>query len=135
LSSDVVINLPILKHHGGASVTAAMKNLMGVVWDRRFYHRAGLDDCIADFCKFKRPTLNIIDAYRVMMSSGPRGTANSKYSNLKTIIISTDIVAVDVAAIRTFGAEPSKIKYVTQAGKSGVGNMNLDELKIQRISL
>jgi uncharacterized protein (DUF362 family) len=135
LSSDVVINLPILKHHGGTGVTAAMKNLMGVVWDRRFYHRNGLDDCITDFCKFKRPTLNVIDAYKVMLSSGPRGNANSRYSNPKMVIISTDIVAADVAAIRTFGTEVSKIKYVTLAGESGVGNINLDEMKIQRISL
>jgi len=135
LSSDVIINLPILKHHGGTGVTAAMKNLMGVVWDRRFYHRNGLDDCIADFCKFKRPTLNVIDAYKVMISSGPRGNANSRYSEPKMVIISTDIVAADVAAIRTFGTEISRIKYVTLAGESGIGNTNLDELKIQRISL
>ena len=135
LSSDVIINLPILKHHGGAGMTAAMKNLMGVVWDRGEYHRSGLNDCIADFCKFKRPTLNIIDAYKVMTTSGPRGTANSKYASHKMLIITTDIVAADVAAARTFGAEPSKFRYITQAGESGVGNLNLDELKIQRISL
>ena len=135
LSSDVIINLPILKHHGGAGVTAAMKNLMGVVWDRRNYHRSGLDDCIADFCMFKRPTLNVIDAYKVMLTSGPRGTANSKYSNPKMLIFSTDIVAADTAAIRTFGAEPSKTKYLKKAAESGTGNMNLEELDIQRISL
>ena len=135
LSSDVIINLPILKHHGGASMTAAMKNLMGVVWDRRFYHRNGLNDCIADFCKFKRPTLNVIDAYKVMTTSGPRGTANSKYVNHKMIIISTDIVAADTAAAKTFGTEPSSLKYLKQAAESGVGNINLEELKIQRISL
>jgi uncharacterized protein (DUF362 family) len=135
LSSDVVINLPILKHHGGAGMTAAMKNLMGVVWDRGFYHRSGLNDCIADFCSFKRPTLNIIDAYKVMSSSGPRGNANSKYTNHKMIIIATDIVAADVAAAKTFGAEPSSIEYITKAAESGVGNINLDELRIQRISL
>ena len=135
LSSDVIINLPILKHHGGAKVTAAMKNLMGVVWDRRQYHRAGLDDCIADFCRFKRPTLNVIDAYKVMLTSGPRGNANSRYSEPKMIIFSTDIVAADTAAVRTFGAEPSDIRYLMTAGESGIGNMNLDELNVQRISL
>jgi uncharacterized protein (DUF362 family) len=70
-----------------------------------------------------------------MMTSGPRGTANSKYSNLKMMIFSTDIVAADVAAVRTFGAEVSDIKYLVRAGESGIGNINLDEIKIQRISL
>ena len=135
LSSDVIINLPILKHHGGTSMTAAMKGLMGVVWDRWFYHRSGLDSCIADFCMFKRPTLNVIDAYKVMLTSGPRGNANSKYSNPKMIIISTDIVAADAAAAKTFGTEISKIKYLVQAGERGIGNIDLDKINIQRISL
>ena len=135
LSSDVIINLPVLKHHSGTTVTAAMKNLMGVVWDRRFYHRAGLDDCIADFCMFKRPTLNVIDAYKVMMTGGPRGNARSTFTYPRMVIISTDIVAADVAATMTFGAEVSQVRYIVKGGERGVGNINLDELKIQRISL
>ncbi|MDR1810983.1 MAG: DUF362 domain-containing protein, partial [Prevotella sp.] len=31
LDSDVWINLPILKHHGGANLSISMKNLMGIV--------------------------------------------------------------------------------------------------------
>ena len=33
LSSDVLINVPVLKHHGGAGMTAALKNYMGMVWE------------------------------------------------------------------------------------------------------
>jgi len=33
LQSDVLINVPVLKSHGGARLTVAMKNLMGIVWD------------------------------------------------------------------------------------------------------
>ena len=36
LESDLIINIPILKHHGGARMTSAMKNLMGVVWIEDF---------------------------------------------------------------------------------------------------
>ena len=89
LDSDVIINVPILKHHGGARMTAAMKNLMGVVFDRRFYHSNGLHQCIADFTTISRkPTLNIIDAYNVMMRNGPRGVSVSDLVNRKMLLIS-----------------------------------------------
>jgi len=42
LDSDVFINVPVLKHHEGARMTACMKNLMGIVWNRGFYHRNDL---------------------------------------------------------------------------------------------
>ena len=73
LDSDVFINVPVLKHHSGALMTAAMKNLMGVVWDRRFYHTHDMPQCIADFVTAVRPALNIIDAYHPMVRNGPRG--------------------------------------------------------------
>ena len=38
LNSDVWINVPILKNHGGANLTISMKNHMGIVWDRGFFH-------------------------------------------------------------------------------------------------
>ena len=67
LESDVFINVPVLKHHGSSHLSVAMKNLMGIVWDRGFYHGNGLHQCIADFCLFRKPDLNIVDAYRVTM--------------------------------------------------------------------
>ena len=38
LGADVFINVPVLKSHGGARLSVAMKNLMGVVWDRGEWH-------------------------------------------------------------------------------------------------
>jgi len=42
LESDVFINVPILKHHSSGRLTVGMKNLMGVVWDRRYWHQNNL---------------------------------------------------------------------------------------------
>ncbi|MBN2572377.1 MAG: DUF362 domain-containing protein, partial [Ignavibacteriales bacterium] len=38
LESDVFINVPILKNHGSAKLTIAMKNLMGINWNRGYWH-------------------------------------------------------------------------------------------------
>jgi uncharacterized protein (DUF362 family) len=133
LDCDVFINVPVLKHHSSAHLSIAMKNLMGVVKNRMEYHLTGLDQCIADFCLYRKPDLNIVDAYRVLMSQGPSGPSNPQYANVqmkKTLLISRDIVAVDAAAAKIFGKEPENIGYIKIAHAQKTGNMNLKELKI-----
>lgn len=135
LNSDVFINVPILKHHASARVTIAMKNLMGIVWDRRFWHRNDLHQCIADFCLFSKPTLNVVDAYRVLTRNGPRGVSEADVLLTRNLLISTDIVAIDAAATRVFGSEPDEIPHIVIGHDMGIGNMNLQQLSINRISL
>lgn len=136
LESDVIINLPILKHHGGARMTAAMKNLMGVIWDRRHYHRTDLHQCIADFTTIdKKPTLNIIDAYSVMMRNGPRGVSTADLATKKMLLLSTDMVAIDTAAARILEAQPDEIAYIAMAAALNTGIADLSKLKIERITI
>jgi len=135
LEHDVLINVPVLKHHKGARATIAMKNLMGVVWDRPAYHRQGLQECIADFCLFRKPTLNIVDAYRVTMDNGPQRARPEDIALKKMLLVSTDIVAVDSAAVRILGSTCEQAEHIAIGHRKGVGNMNLDEINIQRIAL
>lgn len=136
LSSDVFINVPVLKHHGSARLTIAMKNLMGIIWDRRYWHRNNLHQCIADFGTFyRKPDLNVVDAYRVMKQNGPRGVSAKDVVMLKSLIISKDMVAADAAAALLFGTEPSEIPYLRMAAEMKVGTLDLNQLNIQRIRL
>jgi len=135
LSSDVFINVPVLKNHGGAGITVTMKNLMGIVWDRRFWHANDLHQCIADFAMYRKPDLNVVDAYRVMKRNGPRGVSVDDVVLMRSQIISTDMVASDVAACKLFGTDPQSVKHIRIAGETGVGNPNLETLKISRISV
>ena len=135
LDSDVFINVPVLKHHASARVTIAMKNLMGIVYDRRYWHRNDLQQCIADFCLFSKPTLNVVDAYRVMTRNGPKGVSEDDVVLTRNLLVSPDIVAVDAAATRVFGSEPDEIPHITIGHDMGIGNMNLQELSINRITL
>ena len=133
LSSDVFINIPVLKEHGSAGLTICMKNLMGAVWDRGFWHRNNLHQCIADFPAFRKPDLNIIDAYYVMKRNGPRGTSKDDLAVMKSQIISTDIVAADAAAAKLFGMNPESISYINIADEMKIGTKDLDKLSIKRI--
>ena len=135
LESDVFINVPVLKHHSSADLSIAMKNLMGVVWDRMWWHRNDLHQCIADYCTHRPPDLNVIDAYRVMMKNGPRGVSVNDVTTYKSQIISADIVAADAAATKLFGSEPEDVAYITHAADLGVGTYDLSSLNINRIKL
>ncbi len=135
LDSDVFINVPVLKNHGSAKVTISMKNLMGVVWDRGYWHRNGLNQCIADFPTFRQPDLNIVDAYAVMKRNGPRGVSEADLVNLKTLIVSPDIVAADSAAAKMYGLEPNEVSYISMASELDLGKMDLDSVAIKKIKI
>jgi uncharacterized protein (DUF362 family) len=136
LEADVFINVPILKDHNSTVMTCSMKNMMGVVWDRGYWHSNNLHQCIADCASFeKRPALNIIDCYRVMVKHGPRGVSREDVVQMKSQIITTDWVAGDAAAAKMLGADPLKIDYIPLAHGMGLGNMKLDELNIRRIKI
>ena len=121
MGADVFINVPILKHHSSSMVTVGMKNLMGVVWDREYWHRNDLHQCIADFASYRRPELTVVDAYNVMKQNGPRGVSASDVVPMKSQIVSTDFVAADAAAAKLFGAEPDDIRYIQLAAQMNLG--------------
>lgn len=137
---DAWINVPILKTHGGARMTISMKNFMGIVWDRRFFHANDLHQCIADCSTFeKMPVLNIVDAYRVMTQNGPKGKGIEDVQLAKALFISPDIVAVDTAAVKFFAQfKEMKLDEVTHIGlaeKLNIGTTDISKLKVERIRL
>lgn len=136
LGTDVFINVPILKDHNSTRMTCALKNMMGVVWDRGFWHSNDLNQCIADYALFeKKPALNIIDCYNVMVKHGPQGVSKEDVVQMKSLIITSDWVAGDAAASKMLGVDTERIEYIPKAHKMGLGNMNLDSLNIRRIKM
>jgi uncharacterized protein (DUF362 family) len=113
----------------------SMKNLMGVVWDRRYWHRNDLHQCIADFATYYKPTLNVLDAYFVMKDNGPRGSSMDDVVQMKSLLISTDMVAIDVAGAKLMGKEPMDMRFIQLAAAAKVGRSDLNALNIKRITL
>lgn len=132
LESDVFINVPILKNHSSADLTIGMKNLMGNVWDRGFWHANDLHQCIADFTSWRKPDLTVVDAYYVMKKNGPRGVSKDDVVTMKSQIVATDIVAADAAAAKLFGKKPEDVEHIKIADEMKLGTMKLDKLSIYR---
>ncbi len=140
LDCDVWFNVPILKTHRGTHMTLALKNYMGIVWDRQFFHGNDLQQCIADCATYvKRPALNVVDGYRVMKSNGPRGLSAADAVVMKGLFISPDIVAVDTAAVkfaqRVTEQELSAVTHIEKARQLKLGTTNLESLHVKRISV
>ncbi|MDO5309171.1 MAG: DUF362 domain-containing protein [Planctomycetia bacterium] len=140
LDCDCWFNVPVLKNHGGARMTICMKNLMGIVWDRRAFHQKGLDQCIADIGTLEKPAaLNIVDAYRIMKTNGPRGRDDKDVSQPKGLFMSTDPVAVDTAAVKFFNQfQPmpvENVKYLPLGEELGLGVTDASKLTQARIKI
>ncbi|MDR2685127.1 MAG: DUF362 domain-containing protein [Prevotellaceae bacterium] len=142
LDSDVWINVPILKHHGGANMSLAMKNHMGICWDRRIFHNKDLQQCIADICTLdKRPVLNVIDGYRLLKQNGPQGKSEADVVDAKALFMSQDIVAVDTAAVKFFNSAAKinvpleHVGHIACGQALKLGTMNIDNINIKRIKL
>lgn len=135
LDADLVINVPIAKNHGGARLTLALKNLLGVVQDRGAFHARGLHQTIADLSTAVRPQLTVIDAVRILTANGPTGGNLDDVKRLDTVIVSADPVAADAYAAGLFGMKPEAVDHIRLAAEMGLGRIDLDALKIEEIGV
>jgi uncharacterized protein (DUF362 family) len=135
LDADTVINVPIAKTHGSATLTLGMKNLMGVIQDRNTLHARGLHQCIADLNSGLRPQLTIVDAIRILTANGPTGGNLDDVKRLDTIIASADVVAADAYATGLFGMKPADVKYIKLGAEMGLGTLDLENIKIEEIAV
>lgn len=129
LDADVFINMPIAKHHAGSEVTLALKNLMGVNWDRLRFHQTDLHQCIAELGTCVRHDLVIMDANNVLLTNGPGGPGEVRRG--LQVIAGTDPVAVDAFTARTYFGDPAGVRHIRIAHELGVGEMDLATLKIR----
>lgn len=132
LNTDVLIDIPIAKHHNLAGLTLGIKNLMGLIRDRGAIHQ-NLGQRLADLTSVLHPDLTIVDAVRVLMDNGPTGGDLGDVKEMNTVIASSDIVAADSFATTLFGMQPDDIDYIRLAGQMGLGQNNLKELRIEEI--
>jgi uncharacterized protein (DUF362 family) len=130
LSADVYINVPVAKHHGLSRLTLGLKNVMGIMGGNRGSIHKNLDQALADITAGFRPHLTIIDATRILTAHGPQGGDLADVKVLNKVIASTDVVAADAYATTLFGLKPADIAVTVAAYKRGLGEMNLDKMRI-----
>ena len=134
LNADLVIDVPIAKHHSLAKLTLAMKNLMGVISKRSAMH-SNLGQRLADLASLVRPGLVVVDAVRILMDNGPTGGKLEDVRKMDTVIATADIVAADSYAATLFGRQPLDLDYVRAGTEMGLGRSDLGNLRIEELSV
>lgn len=117
MDCDFFINLPKLKTHAEAGMSAAMKNLMGCVvgLDKQKIHR-NLSANILNLNRLIEPDLHIVDAIIAMEGTGP---SRGKPVAVNTILTATDGLLVDLVAARLAGMREHEVGYLRLARQRG----------------
>ena len=142
--ADVLINLPIMKTHGIAGVTGALKNHLGTVPNASAFHR---DTCqyvadISALAPIKAKTrLCLCDALYGLYNGGPQYIPRFRWDYCG-VVASADPVALDAVLAEILKAKrlenkltefPRPILHVTRAAELGLGVADL--AKIKRLEL
>ena len=106
LAADIFINVAVAKTHNASLVSLCMKNLMGVQGGDRGKMHQEIHQNLADLNVIIRPTLNILDATRVLAREGPGGGRKDFVAAAKTIVCGTSAVTVDA-----WGADPAHLPW------------------------
>jgi len=132
VEADKMINVPIAKHHSLCRVTLGMKNLLGAIGDPRNQLHQKLDQAEIDLAAFFKPTLTVLDAYRILIRNGPQGGRPSDTKLMKTVVAGKDYVAVDALGATFFDILPAELPFLKIASQKGFGEINLEKLRLEK---
>jgi uncharacterized protein (DUF362 family) len=141
LEVDVLVNIPVAKHHTGTVLSGNLKNLMGGA-DRetnRTFH-AGSDgygdldllcQSIVDLNTVRKPSLCVADATVVLASNGPAGPGD--LLKPQKVVVGTDAVAVDAYCARLHQRSPKDLLLLNRAVAAGLGRLDIEKLVVKEL--
>ena len=136
LTADKMINIPVAKHHSLTGASLGMKNWYGILGGQRHRLHQRIHESLADLADFMRPTLTLIDAYRVLLRNGPGGGNLEDVALKKTLIAGADPVALDAYAAKAYwDLDPQKLPYLKLASDRGLGTVNFENLRVAQAFL
>ncbi|MEN6451989.1 MAG: DUF362 domain-containing protein [Thermoguttaceae bacterium] len=118
LDADLIVSMPKLKTHHWIGMTAAMKNLFGVLpgvvygWPKNVLHYAGIPENVVDINASLPRRIAIVDGIVCMEGDGPiLGTPKP----LGLLAVGLNLTALDATLARLMGFNPAKIPYLAMA--------------------
>jgi uncharacterized protein (DUF362 family) len=132
VEADKIINVPIVKHHSLCRATLGMKNWLGAIGGSRNQLHQKLDQAMVDLAAFFKPTLTVLDAYRILVRNGPQGGRPSDTKLLKTVVAGVDYVAVDAMGASFLEIPPQELLYLRLGKEKGLGEFQLEKLRIEK---
>ncbi len=138
--ADVLINIGKLKTHGLTTMTAAVKNLFGLLpgTTKMEYHAIYQDPkqfckMLVDLCEAAKPQLSIVDAIVGMEGEGPSG---GKPRAMNALLAGTNPHAVDAICARIMGLEAHEAPVLAEAMARGlVGDVEVVGAQVDSLRL
>lgn len=132
--ADGIINVPKLKTHGFTLITAAVKNMFGVIpgLKKAEYHAkmpdlSAFSKLLVDIASGVKTRLNVMDA--VLSMEGP-GPTRGKPIHTGMLLASEDPFSLDVVGAKIAGIDPSSVSTITEAAARGLGPSTIDEIEV-----
>jgi len=136
IAADKMINFPVAKSHSLTGVTLGMKNWYGILGGARNRLHQRIHESLADLADVMRPTLTLIDAYRVLIRNGPTGGSLADVLLKKTLVAGTDPVALDAYVAKAYwDFEPSQLRYLRLAQNRGLGRMDFANVRTEVVKV
>jgi len=130
LAADKVINIPAVKHHSLTGASLGMKNWYGILGGPRQRLHQRIHESLTDLADFMRPSLTILDAYRVLVRNGPGGGNPADVTLKKTVIAGTDPVALDAYAAKAYwDLDWHTLRYLKLAAERQLGIVDFERVR------
>jgi uncharacterized protein (DUF362 family) len=142
---DLVCSVPMMKTHTLATVTLAMKNLIGLYPGTEYYSvrswlhdraaergSAGVAYEVIDMNRAVKTGLSVIDATSAMEGNGP---FNGTLVDMGLIIAGTSPLATDIVGATIMGFESDQIPAISLAHKAGMEPAYLSDIEIRGLDI
>ncbi len=124
LEADFIINLPKMKSHVMTGMTAACKNMFGIIpglkkseWHMRFPDKERFGQMLIDLLETVPPQLAILDGILAMEGNGPGG---GDPREVGILMASEDMLNMDLAIAYMMGLSPKRVPYLRAANQRGL---------------
>ncbi len=77
-----------------------------------------------------KPTLSILDGYRVLFRNGPTGGSLDDVRLAKTLVAGVNPVCIDAYGAQFFDKTAAEYKWLVEANARGMGEIDLGKLTI-----
>ncbi len=143
-NADLICSVPMMKTHGLANVSLALKNVgiggfPGLIYGtvRSEVHKkatelepTGTSTTIVDMVKANKIGLNVIDASMAMQGQGPSASGGGELVKMNLIIAGTNALAADMVAAKVMGFESEEIDTFKWAWKAGMKPAKISDIEI-----
>jgi len=133
--ANVLINVPIAKHHNLTRLTLGMKNLMGLAGGERGKWHPDIAQRLADVNSAVKVDLTIMDAFRILVDHGPTGGSPDDVKEMHQVVAGVDPIAVDAYAATLFGLKGKDINYISAGHERNLGEIDINKVNIQEITV